>query len=137
MPNQSHPKRKFFIRLGIGVAFFVAILIAGGIYLQNEVKRKLLTELNAIGLGQASIGSIDISFGRVSAKNVNFAATGNNDEPWLTVDSLEINHSLWGLVTGDEVFDQIKISDVSAALNAEAIVDAPSVMAWLDAFATV
>ena len=123
MPDPAQRRKKFLIRLGIGSVLVVIALIIAGFYLEREVRRKLLTELNELGIGQASIESIDISFGGVTARQIEFKKEPGNDA-WLTVESLAINHSLWGLVTGAEIFDEIEVSHVAATIDAEELSDA-------------
>ena len=93
------------------VATFVAWLV-----LKNVALARIEKELAQLGLGEPVVGNVSISANGISANDVSFARVGQSD-PWLSFQSLAIEHPLARLAAGDDFFDGLTIEGLRTEVD--------------------
>jgi hypothetical protein len=117
-PQQTKQKRRTrwpkwlaIICLLLCVCTVVAWLIVKSI-----VANKIESQLSDLGFGKPSIDQVAVGTDGVAAKGISFFRE-NENQPWVTIDTLAIEHPLSGLAAGDEVYNGLTIDGVEAALD--------------------
>ncbi len=115
------PRKKFLNRRIwlIAIALFLLVgAIAGWMAVKARVRGDIEAQLKQLDLGRAEIGDVAVSTSGVSARGVRFFRD-DDDSPWLSVDRLGIDHSLYELAGGATYYDQIQLQGVNLTIDAE------------------
>ena len=100
------------------LALLVLIVSSSGwFYLKQTVANRLQTQLASLGMGRPVIGSVTIRPNGIVATDLKFFQPETSTESWLSLGKLAIDHPLVGLITGDQVFNKLKIEDPRVVID--------------------
>jgi hypothetical protein len=115
--TNTKPRRWVAWVVGILLALFVLGMVAW-IFIKAFIETKIQQQLADLNLGRTSIGNISISPNGLTAHNIEFQASPNDDRsPWLTVGRMEIQHPLSELAAGATTFNGIQLNHAQATLD--------------------
>ncbi len=121
-PATDRQSRRWVAWLAI-VLFLVFI---GGLvtwmYVKSFVAAKIKTQLAELNLGETRIGDISVGVDGVAAHNIEFKLKPDDENSWLKVASLSINHPITELAAGATTFNEIKLSGAQAFLSPDQLI---------------
>lgn len=131
MPQKNKSKANWTRRILWCLLFLTAAAAGTYFFAKNQVRDRVDNQLAQLGLGPHEIGEVSIGQNGIRASNVQFfknAKDQRSDSPWLSVENFDINHSLSGLIAGDDFYSELVLS----GLRVEVDLDVPSSNAPID-----
>ena len=100
------------------IVLFIAAIVAW-MFVKSFVADTIQTQLADLNLGETTIGGISVGTGGVAAHDIEFKLQPEDEAPWLTVGTLNINHPITELAAGATEFNEIELSDAQGTLTVD------------------
>ena len=110
------PSRTVRWLLLAGITFAIGTLLLltiGRRYARNEV----ISQLAQINGAPVTVETIDFGFRRHYVRGVQMLQAGGGNVPWLTVDSVELELSIWEALRGRTMPNSVVVADASVLLQ--------------------
>ena len=100
----------------------VVIVVAGYWFAKRTAANDIAKQLDALELGPHEIGSVSIGLNGVAANDIEFFREGESGkEPWMTVDSLTVEHPILELAQGASSYNAIELAGVKATIESASL----------------
>ena len=100
------------------IVLFIAAIVAW-MFVKSFVADTIQTQLADLNLGETKIGGISVGTGGVAAHDIEFKLQPEDEAPWLTVGTLNINHPITELAAGATEFNEIELDDAQGTLTVD------------------
>ena len=107
------------------------VLIGVWLYAGEFAKSSIKEQLANLGLGRPEVGGASITTSGVQARDISIYRDGE-EEPWLTVDKLDIDHPIVALASGADQFNALRVEGLKATLDLDDLMnqDSPTEFSW-------
>lgn len=114
--TETRPRRWVAWLVGILLTFFIIGVIAW-VLVKGFIETQIQTQLADLDLGDTRIGNISVSTSGVTAHDIEFKRNPDDQEPWLKVGRLNIQHPISELASGATTFNGIQLNDAQATID--------------------
>lgn len=92
---------------------------AGWYVVKAQIRADIESQLAGLDLGEVGIESIGFSLSGIAARGVHFSNDSGDEQPWLSIDELGIDHPLPSLIGGARRYDQIRLVGVEVIVDVD------------------